>query len=188
MLKLIEPYNPGWKTEFKSISGVISMKLTGINIDIEHVGSTAVPGLCAKPILDIDIIVLHVSQLSEIEQRLITLGYYPKGEQGVKGRFSFGRVDDHVPFADRSKKFQAHHLYVCMADSLALKNHITFRDALRKDPGLVKKYAGLKKELTEDKEMTRETYSVQKTGFIISVLKTCGMNDAELEDILNANR
>jgi len=189
MTKFIEPYNPNWKTEFENIRQVIETELGDLNpqIEIQHVGSTSISGLFAKPILDIDIIIENKNLLSDIARRLEKIGYKSKGEQGIAGRFAFRQTSGFTPLTATKNKWQSHHLYVCYADSLALKNHILFRDILRKDKDLSEKYSELKKSLTDNLKITREEYTTRKTDFIISVLATAGLNEKELEDITNAN-
>jgi GrpB-like predicted nucleotidyltransferase (UPF0157 family) len=190
MSKFIEPYNPNWKTEFEIIKQVIEEAFTGFSseIDIQHVGSTSVPGLPAKPILDIDIIIQNKELLKDLSEKLEELGYIAKGEQGIPGRFAIRQIDDYSPFTRTKHKQPSHHLYVCYSDSLSLKNHLLFRDALRKDAALVEKYAELKKSLTEDSKISREEYTVKKTDFIISVLEKKGLNKTELATIRNQNK
>ncbi|WP_338839254.1 GrpB family protein [Flavobacterium ginsenosidimutans] len=187
MISYIEPYDPKWKAEFEQIKKVLEDELKDLEICIEHIGSTAVPGLFAKPILDIDIIIGREGVLGLITSRLEKLGYQTKGEQGIEGRFAFGQVSDHVPFTNPIQKSVAHHLYVCYSDSLALKNHLLFRDALIKDANLVVEYSALKKLLVEDLNISREEYQRKKTDFIISVLKGAGLMNTELDQIKGAN-
>ena len=189
MTSFLEPYNPQWKTEFETLKQALKNELSVINqhVVIEHIGSTSIPGLIAKSILDIDIIIENKSLLQEIEARLHTLGYLSRGEQGISGRFAFRQKSDQVPFTESKKTWQTHHLYVCYADSLALKNHIIFRDALKSDKGLLLQYSELKKSLTQDSRITREEYTIKKTKFILSVLAQAGLNAKELEEISNSN-
>jgi GrpB-like predicted nucleotidyltransferase (UPF0157 family) len=83
--------------------------------------------------------------------------------------------------------WQSHHLYVCFADSLALKNHLLFRDSFLQDKALAERYSALKLGLVKEKGMTREEYTKRKTEFIISVLTTLGLGATELNEIANAN-
>ncbi|HLO79595.1 MAG TPA: GrpB family protein [Chitinophagaceae bacterium] len=182
MIDLIKPYEPHWKTEFEKIKTVLESALQNIDVDIQHVGSTAIPGLPAKPILDIDIIIGDKKALDEVSSRLEKLGYINKGEQGIAGRFAFRQGSEFIP-----ANWPAHHLYVCFSDSLALKNHILFRDALWQDQKLVEKYSSLKMALVNEKGMTREEYQKRKTEFIISVLKDLGLETDELNQITNEN-
>lgn len=189
MAIFIEPYNPNWKTEFESIKQVIEAQFNDLrhHMNIQHIGSTSVHGLFAKPILDIDIIIDDKSLLQDIATRLEKIGYKSKGEQGVPGRFAFRQTSDVTPLTKSKKKWQSHHLYVCYADSLALKNHLLFRDTLRKDKDLLQEYSELKQSLTDDLKITREEYTTKKTDFIISVLAKAGLSEKELEQIKNIN-
>ena len=187
MNKLIEPYNPGWAIAFEEISQVLRTALHDFTINIEHVGSTAVPGRLAKPIVDIDIIVYSKNQLAATTASLEKIGYASKGEQGITGRFAFRQTTYEAPLTNPKNKWQTHHLYVCYADSLALKNHLLFRDALRKEQDLRHQYAALKKALAGDSAVTKTTYAARKTAFIISVLTRAGLTKNELAAIMNAN-
>jgi GrpB-like predicted nucleotidyltransferase (UPF0157 family) len=161
--------------------------LQGFTIDIQHVGSTAVPGLWAKPVLDIDIIIDNENELAAITKKLQALGYLSKGEQGIPGRFAFRQSDARTPFTSHKKEWPSHHLYVCYANSLAVKNHLFFRNALLADKELAERYSTLKRSLVAEKGMTREKYTQHKTGFILSVLSTLGMDDAALDTIRKVN-
>lgn len=187
MVTYIEPYNPSWPLEFEKIKEVIAQALADLDIDVQHVGSTAIPGLCAKPMLDIDIIIEHKHLLQDLVTRLVKLGYISKGEQGIPGRFAFKQSSDFTPHTTENYTWQAHHLYVCYADSLALKNHVLFRDTLRNHPEVVQQYASVKMELVDELQLTREEYTVKKTDFILSVLSAAGLNEEDLAAIKKAN-
>ncbi len=133
MTNFIETYKEEWKIEFESLKKCLCRILDGFQIDIQHVGSTAIPELFAKPILDIDIIIENKTHLDDISAKLEEVGYKSRGEQGVSGRFAFRQTSELTPEFNNSKKWQEHHLYVCFSDSLALKNHLLFRKALLKD-------------------------------------------------------
>lgn len=187
MLDLITPYDPNWKTEFENIKIVLETELKNIDIDIQHVGSTAIPGLCAKPILDIDIIINNSGFLDQVSARLEKLGYINKGEQGIAGRFAFRQSSEFIPTTTAQKKWLLHHLYVCFSDSLALKNHLLFRDALLQNGKLAERYSALKMDLVKEKGMTREEYTKRKTEFIISVLTSLDLDPDDLNKIKKAN-
>lgn len=187
MAKFIEPYNPSWKTAFERINKAIKAELNNSEIAVQHVGSTSIPGLTAKPILDIDIILTDKNLLGNVTLKLEKLGYQSMGEQGIAGRFAFRQLSEFVPLTMPKNKWQAHHLYVCYADSLALKNHLLFRQALLNDQNLLESYAQLKETLTADPKITKEEYWKRKTGFIISVLEKMGLSEAELKEINKAN-
>ena len=179
-------YRPEWPIEFKNLSEVMARQLIGLPFDIQHVGSTAVPGLVAKPVIDIDIIIEDRSLLSEIIKRLEMLGYEYRGDQGIPDRFVFRQSSEHTPEVKPRQKWLTHHLYGCLANSLALRNHLRFRDALRSNHELLKKYSNLKLSLIQH-VISREEYGKRKTAFIIAVLAELGFSPTELDDIRKAN-
>jgi GrpB-like predicted nucleotidyltransferase (UPF0157 family) len=187
MLLSIEPYNPAWKEEFQKIKNTLEEQLQGLVFKIEHIGSTSVPGIWAKPFLDIDIVIEQKRLLNEISSRLVKAGYINKGDQGIDGRFAFRQKNEFVPLTAANNRWQKHHLYVCFADSLAFKNHIQFRDALLQRKEHAQNYNHLKKELLKEEGITKERYTKRKTDFIISVLEAAGFETTELEKIKKAN-
>ena len=166
---------------------VLQTLLNGLPIQIQHVGSTSIPGLIAKPVLDVDIIIEKEELMQQIRPILERSGYEFKGEQGIAGRYAFRQNNDYTPVTTLMRKWQTHHLYVCLADCLALKNHLLFRDALLNDEQLVKTYLQVKRSLAEEPGMTREEYNKRKTAFIITVLTKAGLTETELEEIIAAN-
>jgi GrpB-like predicted nucleotidyltransferase (UPF0157 family) len=188
-MKFIEPYTSAWKNEFEKLQSIFLSEFSGLKspVDIQHVGSTSIPGMIAKPILDIDIIIRDLTQLRPITEILEKIGYQFKGDQGIPGRYAFRQTSPQTPQTISKTSWQAHHLYVCLADSLALKNHLKFRDLLRNDNNLADQYALLKKNVTSNPQITMEQYWKSKTVFIISVLAQAGFTQKELSDIANAN-
>jgi GrpB-like predicted nucleotidyltransferase (UPF0157 family) len=186
MLQL-ETYQPQWKIEFEQLHYAFSELLKDIPVIIEHVGSTAIPGMMAKPILDIDIIPEKEGSLLQISKKLEQVGYISKGEQGIAGRFAFRQSNHLAPVTEQDMKWMSHHLYVCYANSLALKNHLLFRNALLNDQQLTNNYLQLKKQLLNEWGITREAYNKRKTDFILSVLALKGLTKAELAEIQKAN-
>ena len=188
MPALIEPYNPHWKTEFECLRNIYQHTLVDHACTIEHIGSTAIPGLPAKPIIDIDIVLQDKAAIGPVTTSLQTAGYIARGEQGVPSRFAFRQSSAAVPLTTPRTQWLAHHLYVCYADSTALKNHLLFRDALLANEELAHQYAALKSSLIHDKGMSREAYGRAKTDFIIRVLARAGMGEHELQQIREANQ
>lgn len=184
---MIEQYNPEWKIEYEKIAQILQVTLGDLAIAIQHVGSTSIVGMLAKPIIDIDIIIEDKEILKEIASRLEKLGYQNRGEQGVEGRFAFRQRMDFESMITPLRKRQLHHLYVCYSDSLALKNHLLFRDALMNDENLKAQYAQLKRALIEDENLSRSEYAKQKTAFILSVLAKMGLTESELNSIKQSN-
>ncbi len=182
MKNLIKPYNKKWKQEFEILKTHLLDHLKGLDIEIQHIGSTAIPEIYAKPILDIDIIIEDKNLLNSIEERLKIIGYTNYGELGIPGRFAFKIKSDHT-----SKVWMEHHLYVCFSDSVALKNHLSFRDILLKDKDLREQYSTLKLNILNQKNLSREDYTKQKTAFVLSILEKNGFEKLEIEAIKKAN-
>jgi GrpB-like predicted nucleotidyltransferase (UPF0157 family) len=157
---LIVEYDPSWPAVFQALRDRLSEALGPLAIAIEHVGSTGVPGLPAKPIVDLDAIVRAVDVPAAISA-LERLGYRHEGDLGIDGREGF-RCPPHVP---------RHHLYVCMEGSPALSNHLVFRDGLRAQREISREYAKLKTELASRHRNDRAAYTEAKSAFIQSVLK-----------------
>jgi GrpB-like predicted nucleotidyltransferase (UPF0157 family) len=185
---MIAAYDPAWKMAFQNIASELKAALHHFPIDIQHVGSTAIPGLAAKPILDIDIIIEEPALLQPIEKILITLGYTSKGTQGIEGRYAFRQTSDTTPHNKLGTIWMPHHLYLCLADSLALKNHLLFRDALLHNRSLALAYESIKKKISDSPLISRKKYTLLKTDFILSVLKNAGLSPAEIEMIREANQ
>ncbi|HEX3463289.1 MAG TPA: GrpB family protein [Candidatus Elarobacter sp.] len=157
---VVVPYDPAWATAFALLRDRIAAVLGELAVGIEHVGSTAVPGLDAKPIVDIDVVIRHAEDLDAVAARLATLGYTRLGDLGIVGREAF-RATRELP---------RHHLFVCAAGSAPLQAHLTLRDALRADPPLAASYAALKRELAERYRDDRDSYTEGKSTFITAVL------------------
>jgi GrpB-like predicted nucleotidyltransferase (UPF0157 family) len=157
---VVVEYDPAWVTAFELLRDRIAPVLGDLAVGIEHVGSTAVPGLDAKPIVDIDVVIRRAEDLDEAAARLEMLGYTRLGDLGIVGREAFRALAE----------LPRHHLYVCAAGSAPLQAHLTLRDALRADPELAASYAALKRELAERFRDDRDSYTEGKTAFITSVL------------------
>jgi GrpB-like predicted nucleotidyltransferase (UPF0157 family) len=158
---LVVPYDPGWPATFALLRDRIAPVLGQLAVGIEHVGSTAVAGLAAKPIVDIDVVIRHADDIPEVATRLATLGYTHLGDLGIIGREAFRATPD----------LPRHHLYVCAAGAITLQAHLSLRDALRADAELAAEYAALKRGLAQRHRDDRDAYSEGKSAFIASVLR-----------------
>ena len=170
-------YDEAWPQRFESLSSLIGAAVGEIALSIEHVGSTAVPGLAAKPIIDIDVVVLDQDVGVGIA-RLAAAGYEHEGEAGVPGREAFRRPPDSP----------AHHLYLCRSTSLALANHLAIRDCLRANPPVAQAYGDLKKRLALEFAHDRAGYVEAKSAFLLAVLREVGFDPGALESIEHINR
>lgn len=93
---LIHAYTARWQMDFERLKQVWQKLFVELSVVIEHVGSTAVPGLAAKPIIDIDIVYRVETSFEEIKNGLAQLGYYHNGDQGITGREVFKRLPDMI--------------------------------------------------------------------------------------------
>ena len=168
-IKVVD-YDPTWRTAFEELSAVLHKYLGDSALAIEHVGSTAVPGLAAKPIIDINVVIESREYLPEIIHNLSTLGYYHEGDNGISGREAFARESADVPRDGGREFWPDHHLYVCAQDNYELARQLAFRDYLRSHPEALQQYAELKKDLAQRFEHNRRAYSEGKTEFVLEVV------------------
>lgn len=145
-------------------------ELDGLAIRIEHVGSTSVPGLAAKPIIDIDVAIGSMDYLPTVIKKLAVLGYLHEGDLGIKNREAFARRDIYVPYSSEGNVKYEHHLYVCDEESEELSRHIMFRNILKNNPLLASEYANLKIELSNKFTNNRKAYTEGKTEFVARVM------------------
>jgi GrpB-like predicted nucleotidyltransferase (UPF0157 family) len=157
-------------------------------IDIEHIGSTAVYGLAAKPVIDIDLIIADKNNLNPVIEKLALLGYDYQGNLGITDREAFKRKSDNTPLDGSLRAWQKHNLYVCPSDSISLKNHLALRDFLRNHPVKAKEYGELKQRLTLENPYDINLYMERKTAFIIAILKDAGFDDIALANITQENK
>jgi GrpB-like predicted nucleotidyltransferase (UPF0157 family) len=158
---IIVDYDPRWPEEFQTLRSQISAVLESMATEIEHVGSTAVPGLAAKPIIDIDVLLASAGDLPLVIKKLASIGYEHRGDLGITGREAFRSP----PNAFR------HHLYVCPPGSDAYREHITFRNYLRTHPQDADAYADLKRNLAARFIDNREAYTQAKTEYVTGILQ-----------------
>ena len=159
---IVEEYNNIWVNEFQKLKIYFQQILGDSIISIEHVGSTAVCGLAAKPIIDIDVIIKNYSNFTEVKSKLKKYGYYYEGDLGIKDRHAF-RYDKSI--------FMAHHLYVCPKYSKELKKHILFRNYLRSHEKDMKKYGEVKLKGASIYPENIEKYMQYKENIINEIYK-----------------
>jgi GrpB-like predicted nucleotidyltransferase (UPF0157 family) len=157
---IIVDYDPQWPVIFNKLKINVLTVLGNLPVTIEHVGSTSVPGLAAKPVIDMDIVVKSSEDIPETIQRLATLGYVHEGDLGITGREAFSAPEG----------YPGHHLYLCTQDSRKLHRHLVFRDYLRQHPEVAAEYGKLKKGLAQKYRDDREGYTEAKTEFIENIL------------------
>lgn len=188
---IVEDYNPDWKLQFEALKSCIEKPLQGLFLSIEHVGSTSVEGLAAKPIIDMDIIISNEGEdeiLQQVISKLAELGYTHRGDLGVKDRHAFKRASEAVPYCNTQKNWHDHHLYVCKKGIPSLQNHLLLREYLRTHPESVAEYGALKKRLAAKFPHDIDSYIEGKTSLILDILQKQGFSNEVAKDIEEQNR
>ena len=169
---LIKKYTPEWINHFNDLKSEMNNALAGLNYSIEHIGSTSVPGLDSKNIIDMDIIYNVDADFEHIKAGLTQIGYYHNGNQGIEQREVFKRSDN---LYNSILDTIAHHLYACPADSPELKRHLLFRNYLRKNETARFQYQSMKYELAEKAGQDKKRYATLKEAsmkaFIESIIE-----------------
>src|ERR1700738_1203567 len=124
--ELIQDYDPSWPEAFSKLAARVQATLGSLVITIEHIGSTAVPGLAAKPIIDLNVFLASPVDIPKAIRLLASIGYAHEGDLGIAGREAFRTPPDEP----------RHHLYVLIAGAKELRRHLAFRNALRADSDL----------------------------------------------------
>ncbi len=165
---LIVPYDPTWPAAFETLRASLLETFAGaedLRVRVEHVGSTSVPGLLAKPIIDIDVVVASEDGVARAIGALGRAGYEHQGDLGIPGREAFRAPSDGGP---------ARHLYVVVDGNRPYRDHVDLRDYLRTHPAEAREYATLKAALAArfptDGPEDREAYTDAKADFIQGVL------------------
>ena len=168
---VVLPYDQKWQQDFldikKELAEALGIVPEGLSLAIEHVGSTSVPGLSAKPIIDIDVVVRE-SDVQAAIQALAGIGYNHKGNLGIPGREAFGYSG--------KEHLREHHLYLCPEDSPELKRHLAFRDYLRTHPQAVEEYSKIKLEAAKLFPHNIDGYINHKSPVIEKIYKELGLN------------
>lgn len=161
------PYDESWQSDFEAIRKELESALGDLIVGIEHVGSTSVKGLSAKPCIDLDVIIRDNSVFGPVAGRLEEIGYIHEGDLGIPGREAFKYLD--------KPHLQKHHLYVCPRDSRELHRHITFRDFLRNNPEAAKKYGAVKETAARLYPDDIDQYIRYKSPCIQELYRLCGL-------------
>lgn len=165
------PYSEEWPTRFADLASELHRALYAVPVlSIEHVGSTSVPGLAAKPVIDIDIdIIVERQHVDAAIAALADAGYVHRGDLGVTDREAFAAPDDDP----------ARNVYVCVEGTLHLRNHLAVREVLRRHADLRERYGAVKLELSRDPEMDIITYIAEKSDVLQDVLASSDLSDDE---------
>ncbi|MGU3408477.1 GrpB family protein [Microbacterium sp. M1A1_1b] len=172
-------YRPAWPARFAELRDAYADALRIADVPvvaIEHVGSTAVPGLAAKPVIDVDVVV-GATEVDAAAAALGRIGFRRSAATGVPGRVAFVTPE----------RFRPSNTYVVVDGSLALRNHLAVRDVLRADPSLRDEYAAVKRHAAAD-AADIDAYLAMKEAVLTRVLQRAGLSAADLAGIAAANR
>ena len=164
---VLAEYDPAWPGAFARLRDRVAAALGELAVAVEHVGSTAVPGLPAKPIVDLDAVVPSAADVPAAIRRLAAVGYVHLGDLGIPGREAF----DAPPPAPGAAPWPAHHLYVCPAGGAELRRHLAFRDHLRAHPEDARAYAAVKREGARRFPGDRDAYQEFKGPVVHEILR-----------------
>jgi GrpB-like predicted nucleotidyltransferase (UPF0157 family) len=160
---VIVDYDPAWPGRYAALRAPIAAALGELAAEIVHLGSTSVPGLAAKPVIDLNVLLHSKADLPMVIERLAGLGYVHEGDLGITGREAFATPPGYGA--------HDHHLYVCAPDWPGHGDQIAFRDYLRTHPNAARAYARLKRGLATRHRNNRAAYANAKAGFVAAVLK-----------------
>ena len=155
-------YRSGWRGLFGQERRALQERMGGLVADIQHIGSTAVAGLDAKPILDIAVAVVSEDAIVQCVRVLCDSGYLDRGDQGGEGGY--------LVVKEREPDLRTHHLHIVTREDPQWSGYLRFRDALRGDESLRLRYSQLKRDLQKQHPRDREAYTLAKHDFIRAVL------------------
>jgi GrpB-like predicted nucleotidyltransferase (UPF0157 family) len=169
-------YDRRWPAILAALKASIWPAVADVATKIEHVGNTAVPGLAAKPVIDIDVIAT-ASTLPSVIERLTAIGYVHRGDLGIAEREAFLAPE----FSPRRN------LYAVVENSVSLRNHLAVRDYLRAHPGAAESYGALKRRLAAAHPDNIDAYVAGKSDDLARILLAAGLTPDEVASIYAAN-
>ena len=149
-------YNPNWKEMYKEESGKVKNILSDIIIDIHHIGSTAIPGIKAKPVIDMLVEVKDIEAVDQYNHKMEEFGYEVMGEYGIPKRRFFRKGGDK----------RTHHIHIFQVGNEEIERHIDFKKYLIAYPDKAREYSKLKEKLTNKYTYDVENYTNGKSDFI----------------------
>jgi len=151
-------HDPEWESKYTSEAEKIREAFGSIGFEIHHIGSTAIQGIYAKPIIDMLVEVDSIDAVDERAQALVALGYEAMGEFGIPGRRYFRK--------DNQSGIREFQLHAFAAGSAAVERHLAFRNYLRVHPEVAREYSELKRRLAKEYPSNMEAYIDGKDPFI----------------------
>jgi GrpB-like predicted nucleotidyltransferase (UPF0157 family) len=175
---IVVDYDEDWPRRFEHLRARIWPVVADVALRIEHVGSTSVAGLAAKPIIDMTVVVAARVDVPRAIERLATIGYRHLGDLGIEDREAF----------EHPRGLPRHHLYVCPEGTIGVVNQLAVRDYLRSHPAAARQYGELKKQLAREFPQDIDSYVFGKTDFVLDVLRRAGLTEQQLASIERVNR
>ncbi|MFV2052680.1 GrpB family protein [Aliiroseovarius sp. YM-037] len=161
MVAFVVPHDPRWKMAFEDEAKAIKHAFGNSSVQVHHIGSTAVPGILAKPIIDLLGVVSTLDDADANARGLEGLGYEVMGAYGIEGRRYFRKIDSYGT--------RTHHFHVFEEGSPHVERHLAFRDYLIAHPKVAKEYSSLKEHLTRGDAPTWDAYIDGKDPFVSRV-------------------
>ncbi|MBD8161516.1 GrpB family protein [Erwinia persicina] len=158
---IVVPYDDKWPEMFEAESLLIKALLGAVAVSVHHIGSTSVPGLSAKPIIDILVEVTDINELDTYNLAMVSAGYIPRGENGIPGRRYFIKGSGQ----------RSHQVHAFAIGDLQVLRHLIFRDYLRKNRDIAGEYAEIKHSAVILSQNDVHRYSALKADFIAHHLR-----------------
>lgn len=156
----VVPYNPAWHSQFEQVAEQLQQAMGVVVLVVHHIGSTAIPGIYAKPVIDLLVEVSDIRSVDDRAAALETLGYEAMGEFGIAGRRYFRR---------QISEIRTHNVHIFAADSPQIARHLAFRDYLIAHPDEAQQYSDLKRSLARQYPHDIQGYMDGKDAFIRAI-------------------
>lgn len=153
---IVVDYDPQWAANYATAARAIAQALGDVAVRLHHIGSTAVPGLPGKPVIDMLLEVMSLSDLDRLDHVMVDLGYRPRGENGIAGR----------RYYTKGGAARTHHLHAFVVGDDHIQRHLAFRDYLRDNPSVCAEYAAIKRAAALACDNDAAVYSQLKNDFI----------------------
>lgn len=162
----VVPPNAQWRNEFEKEAECLAAALGENVVAVHHIGSTAIPNIYAKPVIDLLVEVKDITELDERSSVMRSLGYEVMGEFGISGRRYFRR--------DNQEGIRTHQIHSFETGSAQIERHLAFRDYMIAHPEDARKYSELKRKLAEENPQNINGYMDGKDGFIKEIDRKAG--------------
>ena len=154
----VVPHDPLWRDAFEAEARLVAAALGENVVAVHHIGSTAIPDIYAKPVVDLLVEVRDITEVDGRGSEMESLGYEVMGEYGIPGRRYFRK--------ENQAGIRTHHIHVFEAGSAEAERHLAFRDYMRAHPVDARRYSELKRKLAEEHPQSMDGYMDGKDGFI----------------------